>query len=168
MPTTTTRAKEHQKRWQEIVSDPSLQDLPYKIETNSRGQVVLSPPKAAHSDLQGRILDKLREAAPEGRGLPEFPITTTEGVRVPDAVWMPEGRLEELAETGDPPTRAPDVCIEVMSESNDWEEMREKRALYLEAGAEEVWVVSEDGDVHFFAEEEVEASEIVPAFPDQL
>ncbi|PSQ66923.1 MAG: Uma2 family endonuclease, partial [Bacteroidetes bacterium SW_7_64_58] len=28
MPTTTTRAKEHQKRWQEIVSDPALEDLP--------------------------------------------------------------------------------------------------------------------------------------------
>jgi hypothetical protein len=66
MPTTTTPAKEHQERWQEIASDPTLQDLPYKIETNKRGQIVLSPPKAAHSDLQGRILDTLREVALEG------------------------------------------------------------------------------------------------------
>jgi len=168
MPTTTTRAKEHQKRWQEIAGDPSLQDLPYKIETNRRGQIVLSPPKAAHSDLQGRILDKLRELAPEGRGLPEFPITTTGGVRVPDVVWMPKGRFEELTETGDPPTRAPDVCVEVMSESNDWEEMHSKRELYREAGAEEVWVVVEDGDVRFFGQEEMDESELVPDFPNQL
>ncbi|MFB6280378.1 MAG: Uma2 family endonuclease [Salinibacter sp.] len=168
MPATATPAQEHQKRWQELCRDPALQDLPYKIETNERGQIVLSPPKAAHSDLQGRILDKLREARPEGRGLPEFPITTSKGVRVPDVVWMPEGRLEEITETGDPPTRAPDVCIEVMSESNDWNEMHEKRVLYLEAGAEEVWVVDEDGAVRFFGEEKLEASELVTGFPEEL
>jgi len=168
MPATTTPAQEHQERWQELCRDPALQDLPYKIETNERGQIVLSPPKAAHSDLQGRILDKLREIAPEGRGLPEFPVTTSGGVRVPDVAWVPDGRLEELAETGDPPTRAPDVCIEVMSESNDWNEMRDKRALYLEAGAKEVWVVAEDGAVRFFGEEELERSEVVSGFPDSI
>ncbi len=171
MPTTTTRAEEHQKRWDEITGDPALQDLPYKIETNSRGQIVLTPPKAAHSDLQGRILDKLREVAPEGRGLPEFPIATEAGVRVPDVVWMPSGRFEEITETGDPPTRAPDVCVEVMSGSNTEGEMQEKRELYLEAGAEEVWVVGEDSSVRFFAaadEEEMERSGLVPDFPKQL
>jgi len=169
MPTTTTPTQEHQERWQEIVSDPALQDLPYKIETNERGQIVLTPPKAAHSDLQGRILDILREVAPEGRGLPEFPIATSEGVRVPDAVWVPLGRLEEITETGDPPTRAPDVCVEVMSESNDWEEMREKRRLYVEAGAEEVWVVGEGGAVWFWdSNSQMDSSELVPDFPDQL
>ena len=168
MSTTTTPAQEHQERWQELCRDPALQDLPYKIETNERGQVVLSPPKAAHSDLQGRILDALREARPEGRGLPEFPITTSGGVRVPDVVWMPEGRLKEITETGDPPTRAPDLCVEVMSESNDWSEMDEKRALYLEAGAEEVWVVDKDGAVRFFGRQELEASELVSGFPERV
>jgi Uma2 family endonuclease len=169
MPTTTTTpAKEHQERWQELCRDPALQDLPYKVETNHRGQIVLSPPKAAHSDLQGRILDTLREVVPQGRGLPEFPIATSGGVRVPDVVWMPEGRLEEITETGDPPTRAPEICVEVMSESNDWDEMHEKRELYLEAGAEEVWVVDEDGNVRFFAGEELEGSELAPDFPAEM
>jgi Uma2 family endonuclease len=87
---------------------------------------------------------------------------------VPDVVWMPEGELEALTETGDPPTRAPNVCVEVMSETNTWKEMHEKRQLYREAGAEEVWVVNEDGAVRFFRDEEIEQSEMVPAFPDQL
>jgi hypothetical protein len=43
MPTTTTPAEEHQARWQEIVADPALRDIPYKVETNHRGQLVLSP-----------------------------------------------------------------------------------------------------------------------------
>ena len=40
MPTTTTPAGEHQTHGQQIVTDPSLQDLPYKVETNHRGQLV--------------------------------------------------------------------------------------------------------------------------------
>jgi len=154
MPTTTTRAREHQERWQDIVDDPALEGLPYKIETNERGQIVLSPPKAQHSDLQGRVLDKLREVGPEGRGMPEFPVATEGGVKVPDVVWMPGGQLGEITETGDPPTRAPAVCVEVLSDSNDEAEMQEKRALYLSAGAAEVWIITQDGRVRFFSVED--------------
>lgn len=168
MPTTISQAKVHQARWEEIAGDPALQNLPYKVETNQRGQIVLTPPKAQHSDLQGRVLDTLRDVVSEGRGLPEFPIATRAGVRVPDVVWMPDGRLDEITETGDPPTRAPDVCIEVMSDSNDWAEMHEKRRLYREAGATEVWVVEEDGTVRFFEDDEIEHSEIISGFPDEV
>jgi Uma2 family endonuclease len=81
---------------------------------------------------------------------------------------MPTGRLEKITETGDPPTRAPDVCIEVMSESNDWNETHDKRRLYLEAGAEEVWIVTEENKVRFFAGEEMEESSVVEEFPSEL
>jgi hypothetical protein len=37
-----------------------------------------------------------------------------------------------------------------MSPSNSWEEMRHKTLLYRAAGAKEVWVCDEDGDLHFF------------------
>ena len=37
-------------------------------------------------------------------------------------------------------TRAPELCIEVVSPSNSRKELREKVAAYLEAGAEEVWI----------------------------
>jgi preprotein translocase subunit Sec61beta len=46
--------------------------------------------------------------------------------------------------------------------------MREKRALYREAGAEEVWVVSETGTVRFFGDEEMETSQIAPDVPEEL
>jgi Uma2 family endonuclease len=73
-----------------------------------------------------------------------------------------------MKKTGDPTTLAPEICVEVMSDSNDWEEMEEKRALYREAGAEEIWVVTQDGEVHFFADEEMDASTIAPDFPQQI
>jgi hypothetical protein len=49
MPTTTTEAKEQQERWLEIASDPLLSELPYKVETNHRGQIILSPHKNRHT-----------------------------------------------------------------------------------------------------------------------
>ena len=73
-----------------------------------------------------------------------------------------------MEETGDPPTLAPEVCIEVMSESNDWDEMDEKRALYREAGAKEVWVVTEEKSIRFFADEERDTSDVIPGVPNRL
>jgi len=168
MPTTTTAKEEHQKRWQEIVGDPLLSDLPYKVETNHRGQIVLSPHQFSHSQLQRAIQKKLDAVMAGGEVFPECPITTGKGVRQADVTWASESRVREMEGAGDPPTVAPEICIEVMSGSNDWDEMEEKRGLYREAGAEEVWIVTEEGEVHFFAEEKLRASGIAKEFPSEL
>lgn len=168
MPTTTTRAKEHQEQWRKIASDPNLRDLPYKVETNSRGQIVLSPPTAYHSHQQKGLEKKLDRLLPGGEAFSEYPIATSAGTKQADVIWASARRQQEMKETGDPPTIAPEISVEVMSDSNTWEEMQEKWALYLEAGAEEVWIVTEEEQVRFFEEEELEHSEIAPEFPDQL
>ena len=165
MATTTTR---EQERWGEIVSDPLLRDLPYKIETNAQGQIVLSPHTALHSELQEQIQDLLRRHAPDGRQPPEYPIATSEGVKQADVIWVSRDRLRDMRETGDPPTLAPEICVEILSESNTVEEMAEKRALYREAGAEEVWIIDRDGCIRFFRDEEIEQSEIAPEAPGTL
>ena len=169
MPTTTTTTQEHQERWQEIASDPLLSELPYKVETNQRGQIVLSPHKNRHSVAQNRVQNLLGGHAPEGLSPTELAIATPQGTRAADVVWMSPGRWEEMQATGDPTTLAPEICVEVMSDSNDWEEMREKRRLYVEAGAEEVWVVGEGGAVWFWdSSGQLGSSEIAPDFPNQL
>ncbi len=168
MLTTTTPVEEHQAHWRELAADPTLQDLPYKVETNRRGQLVLSPHKNWHSFTQETVADLLREHAPEGSTPPEFAIATPEGVKAPDVIWVSPQRKREMEATGDPTTLAPEICVEVMSDANDWAEMDEKRTLYREAGAEEVWVVTEEGDVHFFGDEERESSDLAPSFPDQI
>jgi Uma2 family endonuclease len=168
MPTTAPSADTHQARWHEIVADPQLQDLPYKVETNRRGQIVLSPHKNEHSFTQETIEDLLEEHAPDGFTPPEFAIATPEGVKAPDVVWMSPNRRREMEQTGDPTTLAPEICVEVMSETNDWDEMMEKRRLYRDAGAEEVWIVTEEGAVRFFADEEMEASTIASDFPGRI
>lgn len=168
MPATTTEAQEHQTRWQELVRDPALRDLPYKIETNSRGQLVLSPHRNRHSRRQKAIQKQLDRLLSGGEAFPEWAVATAEGTKQADVIWASDGRLQEMDDTGDPPTIAPEICVEVMSESNDWEEMGEKRRIYRGAGATEFWVVTEEGEVHFFREVEIEQSEMVPEFPDQL
>ncbi len=145
MPTTATPAKEHQERWNEITADPLLRKLPYKVETNHRGQIVLSPQKNRHTFQQKAIQKTLDDLLSGGEAFQELAIATSGGTKQADVVWASSSRIAEMKETGDPTTLAPEICVEVMSESNDWEEMEEK--------------------VHFIAEEEMEGSEIAPGFP---
>jgi len=168
VPTTTTSAKKHQERWHEIVEDPLLGELPYKVETNHRGQIVLSPHKNRHARRQKRIEKQLDALLPSGEAFQEWAIATTGGTKQADVIWASDERLEEMEETGDPTTLAPEICVEVMSESNDWAEMEAKINLYREAGAEEVWVVEQDGRVRFLADEELERSTLAPDFPTSL
>ena len=168
MPTTQTHAEEHQERWQEIVADPTLRDLPYKVETNNRGQIVLSPHKNRHARQQKLALKHLDNLLPSGEAFPEWAIATSGGTKQADAIWTSGDRLAEMEETGDPTTLAPEICVEGMSDTNDWAEMEEKIDLYRSAGAEEVWVVDEEGKVRFFGEEEREQSALAPDFPDTL
>lgn len=165
MPSVATRAKEHQKRWEEITADRTLDGLPYKIETNSQGQLILSPHKNRHSDLQTALFLLLQEHAPDGHISVEYALATARGVKVPDVVWMSEERREKMRATGDPSALAPEICVEIMSESNTEAEMKKKRALYRDIGAEEVWVLIEDGEIRFFGDEERDHSEVAPDCP---
>jgi len=99
METTATR---HQKRWDEIVRDPALRDLPYKVETNERGQIILSPHQNRHSKQQKAVLNLLDELLAEGETYPEYALATSHGVKAPDVVWMSPEREEAMDATGDP------------------------------------------------------------------
>lgn len=166
MPTQTLTS--HQAQWQDLVEDPSLQGLPYKIETNERGQLVLSPHKNRHSKLQTGLFLLLQKHAPDGLISVEYALATPEGVKAPDVVWMSPEREREMNETGDPSTRAPELCVEITSAANTEEEMTEKRRLYRDIGAEEVWIVDEEGHIRFFGEEEQESSQIAPSCPAEV
>lgn len=167
MPTTTTPAKEHQERWQEIVEDPLLSELPYKVETNHRGQIVLSPHENRHARRQKRIEKRLDALLQSGEAFQQWAIATAGGTKQADVIWASDDRLSKMEETGDPTTLAPEICIEVMSELNDWRRWRRKWAS-REAGAEEVWVIEQDDSVRFFGEDELERSGLMPDFPSSL
>jgi Uma2 family endonuclease len=90
----------------------------------------------------------LHEFFPQGEVLAETAISTTDGVKVTDAARLSPGRTQEL-DAGPCLLHAPEICIEVLSPSNGQLEMAEKRALYFEAGAAEVWLCGLDGSMTF-------------------
>ncbi len=80
--------------WQEVCERSDLQNLPFKIELNERGQIIMSPAKAYHSIYQGEISYLLRSLTKEGRALAECAIATRKGTMVAYAAWVSQKRLE--------------------------------------------------------------------------
>ena len=136
---------EHQARWAALCNDPTLADAPYKIETDAYGSLLMSPAASPHSLMQG-LVSKLLQSTLGGIAMPELAIATPKGVKVPDVVWCSD---EFMAKDWRAPIllKAPPICVEVLSDANSRPEMREKIALYLAAGAQEVWLVSQQGEV---------------------
>jgi len=158
--------------WQRVLDDPALRNLPYKVETNEAGQIILSPHKLKHSLQQGRIVRLIVNHMPRpGETAVEFAIETRKGVKVPDVVWLSAERLKELPDDAAASPFAPEICVEVLSSANTDAEMDEKRRLYVEGGAHEVWFCDEDGQMTFYlAEEEdpVPRSRAMPTFPPRI
>jgi Uma2 family endonuclease len=135
--------------WTDVLADESLQDLPYKIELNQWGEIVMSPAANWHGSFQSRIIRQLDKQLSNGDLLLECSITTALGVKVADVAWCSG---EFLAQYGyeTPYSRAPELCIEVVSPSNSRKQMREKMKLYFAAGARECWLVWQNGEVEIF------------------
>ena len=136
-------------RWDELSRDPSLQDLPYKIELNAWGKVEMSPASNRHSRLQGALALALGTQLKGGEILPECCILTRIGIRAPDVAWASSDFIAAYGEIT-PFMRAPEICAEVVSPSNVQAEIDGKKAAYLAAGAKEVWIVSGDGSIRYF------------------
>jgi len=156
--------------WQRVLRDPQLRELPYKIETNEHGQLVMSPHTPFHSRHQSRLLRLLDEHVTRGgEATIEFAVETPKGVKVPDVVWLSDERWAQIPEDAEASPVMPELCVEVRSEGNTDAEMREKRQLYLEEGAQEVWVCDADGRLRFFdAEGERDRSVLAPDCPPMV
>lgn len=154
--------------WQEVCEHPSLQDLPFKIETNEKGEIVMAPGKVYHSAYQGKISFLLGSLRQDGSVLIECAIHTTKGTKVADVAWASEARFQQIKDETEC-SIAPEVCIEVLSLSNTDGEITERRQLYFDRGAVEVWTCSADGTIHFYnAVGRLEQSVLFPSFPQQI
>ncbi len=154
--------------WQEVCGHPSLKDLPFKIELDELGKVVMSPVKIYHSILQSEIEFLLRLFLKDGKPLPECAIKTRKGTKVADVAWASSALLSKIKNETEA-SIAPEICVEVISEANFQKEMAEKSRLYFEAGAKEVWLCNENGVMRFFnAQQELAHSDLVPKFPEKV
>jgi Uma2 family endonuclease len=135
--------------WQEVCDDPILRDLPYKIELNEWGNIVMSPASSKHSLLQGLIQDALRAVRKDGFVYQECPVQTAKGVKAADVAWASFEFVRQHSHES-PLGKAPELCVEVLSPSNSVREMEEKRELYFARGAHEVWLCDETGTLTFY------------------
>jgi len=107
-----------------------------------------------------------RHVVDAGASVVEALVQTTHGVKVPDVVWLSDRREEQIPDTAEASPVMPEICVEVLSGSNPGDEMTEKRVLYLDGGATEVWTCDQDGTVQFLdTSGEMEASALAPSFP---
>jgi Uma2 family endonuclease len=151
--------------WQEVCEHPSLKDLPFKIELNEFGKIIMSPVKLYHSIFQGEIEFLLRSLLKNGKAMPECAIKTSKGTKVADVAWVSSDLLAKIKHEFEA-SIAPEICVEILSSSNSKKEMLEKSALYFEAGAKEVWLCDENGEMCFFnPQQQLKQSQLVPAFP---
>ena len=150
--------------WQDVLNDPSLQNLPYKIELDEKGRILMSPVNRLHTLYQAKIVRLLIGLRPEGWHLQEPAVQTKRGVRLPDVAWLSleRNRIQESNVF----TIAPEICVEVLSPSNTVEEINEKKSLYFETGALEVWTCDFAGQMTFSnIAGLLERSELIGTFP---
>lgn len=135
--------------WTDVINDPCLRDLPYKIELNRWGNIEMSPASNRHGIYQAHLSSLLLKQMPSGEVISECSVQTAEGVKVPDVAWC---SIEFLQRHGfeTPYSESPELCVEIVSPSNSKWEMLEKIQIYLAAGAVEVWLVSEEGKIEFY------------------
>ena len=136
----------------------------------SRIALKRSPPNPEHGEEQFEIGLLLKKLLSKGHVITECPVSTAEGVKGVDVTWISkERRGPQRGQVCF--TQAPEICVEVISPGNTRRELREKKALFFAAGADEVWFCNRDGQMEFFrkATPETPASSVLcPAFPQRI
>ncbi len=159
------------RRWAELIEDEDLARIEGRVETDRHGHVLVSPPPAAsHGGFQFRIGSLLESLLPEGSVYVECPISTADGVRAADVAWASRESVRLLGKRACF-TRAPEICVEVLSPGNTRAEIAEKMGLYFDAGAGEVWLCDGSGKMAFFASangKSLRRSALCPGFPKQV
>ena len=171
LPPQKTQTVFNLRRWAELLADPEMARIEGRVETDRYGHVTMTPPPApTHGSLQSRVAALLDRLMPTGRVLTECPVSTADGVKAADVAWASPERMRELGEQVCFP-RAPEICVEVLSPSNTETEIREKVALYFDAGAKEVWLCAVDGTMRILISPTARAgraSKICSGFPKRI
>ena len=148
--------------WDEVMNNPILHDLPFKIELNKFGQILMSPASNKHGRIQFRTGREIDRRKKKGEVITECAVQTSDGVKVADVAWASD---EFMAEYGDatPYEKAPEICVEVVSPSNTRGELETKVELYLARGAVEVWLINDKREIRFFTHTgEIKQSKLIP------
>ena len=135
--------------WAELAQDEQSPDY---YELTEYGELVLSPRAETNHQricaiIAGQISQQLGGEAPCEVAV----LTTTAGLRVPDVVWMPQERWNQLSRNA--VLQAPELVVEVLSPGNRKLEMNHKIQGYLQSGVQEVIVVGLTGTIEYIRQD---------------
>jgi Uma2 family endonuclease len=151
--------------WVSICENPLLANLPYKIQTDKWGNIVMSPATNRHGIFQAKIVALLSRIMQRGTVITECSVETSEGTKVADVTWASTQFIQANKDTT-PFIEAPEICVEILSPSNTLAEMNEKKELYFARGCKEFWLCDSDGNMQFYENTgELEHSLIFSEFP---
>lgn len=133
--------------WHELAND---ENSPDRFEITEHGEVVVSPsPSSRHQTVISFVTEQLKEQL-GGRAIQEVSLLTrTAGIRRPDAIWLPDERINESLVDG-PMETVPPLVVEVLSPGNRKPEISHKIRAYLDTGVQEVVVIGRTGSVSFY------------------
>lgn len=98
--------------WQEACEHPSLRNLPFKIELNEFGKIVMAPVRVNHSIYQAEIAHLMLLMCSDGKAMVECAIHTRMGTKAADVAWASRERFEQIRHEVEC-SIAPEVCVEV-------------------------------------------------------
>jgi Uma2 family endonuclease len=151
--------------WTEVCENRQLQDLPFKVELDRWGKIVMSPASNRHGYVQTVIAACFMQNRKGGKVITECSVETSRGVKVADVAWGSKGFFDRNG-LDTPYREAPEICVEVVSPSNSDDEIAEKVELYLARGAKEVWVCHETGQIKLYSHRgEIPASSYFDEIP---
>ena len=154
--------------WEAICANPLFKDVPYKVETNKWGHIVMSPATNLHGMYQAKIaalLDKLMGA---GAPITDCSLQTAEGIKIADVAWASAAFIARNHKAN-VFAEAPELCVEILSPSNTLREMEEKKELYFARGAREFWVCDREGNMRFYKNTgQIANSELAGNFPKRV
>jgi Uma2 family endonuclease len=137
------------RRWAELGEDA---DTPDYYELNEFGELIMTPrPTNDHQRVVQAVANAIaHQLGPES--VAEVSLMTDRGIRVPDVVWMPPAKWQQV-KGKTPLPFAPDLCVEILSAGNTREEIAMKAGAYLRGGAREVVVVGLQGQIEYLGPE---------------
>lgn len=149
--------------WSEVIDSPYFRDMPFKIEMNRYGSILMHPRTNAHGRMGCKIVSVLAtHFKKQGSVMCGCSIQTTDGVKVANVAWASK-KFNQKHGVTTPFPEAPEICVEIVSASNPEEELREKVELYLARGAKEVWLAHLNKSVRYFANSgEIQKSTFIP------
>ncbi len=131
--------------WNDLCEMKELRDIPFKVELNELGKIEMSPTKWIHGSRQSDIAYELSIRTSKEQVFTELAVQMDNSVRVTGVACVSKDQLKRFPNEDDDLTEAPMISVEIKSKFNTMKEMEYKRKLYLTHGAEEFWLVMEDG-----------------------